>query len=252
MKRIFLTGASSGIGEALARRHAVAGTTLGLVARRKDVLASLAHELEGRGARVVSFAGDVVDTGFMAESARAFVDAAGGVDLVVANAGIAIEDDVRTGDASRIASLMRTNVIGVTNTVIPFIPTMLAQKSGVLSAVASFAGHRALRGRSAYSASKAAVITFMDGLRMDLHGTGVHAMTLCPGFVRTPLTAGYEKMLFPIDVEDAVAAMAAAVERREGTFTFPWPMRVLSHVVKRAPEGLVRRLAPPPRTTSTS
>lgn len=252
MKRVFLTGASSGLGEGLARRYATEGAVIGLVARRHERLASLSRELEGRGARALSFAGDVTDTSFMAGAARAFVDEAGGVDLVVANAGIAIADDVREGDATRIAALMRTNVIGVTNTVIPFVPHMLAGKSGVLCAVASFAGHRALPGRTAYSSSKAAVITFMDGLRMDLHGTGVHAMTLCPGFVRTPMNEGYQKMLFPIDTDEAVDAMARAIDVRAETFTFPWQMRLLAHVVRRAPEALIRRLAPPPRTKSMS
>jgi hypothetical protein len=146
---------------------------------------------------------------------------------------------------------MRINVIGVTNTVVPFVPRMIAQRSGVLSAVASFAGHRAMPGRSAYCASKAAVISFMDGLRLDLHGTGVHAMTFCPGFVHTPLTEGNKKMIFPISTDEAVRIMTRGVERRTKTLTFPWQMKLLSGVMTRVPEGVVRRLAPPPRTRST-
>jgi short-subunit dehydrogenase len=250
--RVFLTGASSGLGEALALHHARPGASVGLVARRRELLETLAESIAARGARAHVYAGDVRDTAFMAESARRFVAEAGGVDLVVANAGIAIADDTRGGDASRIASLMQVNVIGVTNTVIPFVPAMLTQGHGVLAAVASFAGHLALPGRSAYSASKAAVITFMDGLRMDLHGTGVHAMTLCPGFVATPLTQGIRGGVFMISTDEAVAEMSSAIEARRGTFTFPWQVRLLSRVAPFAPESLVRRLAPPPRTTSSS
>jgi short-subunit dehydrogenase len=145
--------------------------------------------------------------------------------------------------------LMEVNVIGVTNTVVPFVPVMVQQGWGTLVAVSSMAGHRGLPGRAAYSASKAAVITFMDALRLDLHGTNVHAMSLCPGFVDTPLTASLRgKLPFVITRDDAVAQMTEAIERRRTTFTFPWQMRILSRILKFVPEGLVRRLSPPART----
>lgn len=248
MKRIFLTGASSGIGEGLARRWGVEGATLGLVARRAPLLEELARDLRGRGATVHVWAGDVSDTAAMARAASAFLDAAGGVDLVVANAGIAIRHTTLEGDAEGVARLMAVNVVGVTNTILPFVPAMVRQGAGTLVAVSSMAGHRALPGRTAYSASKAAVITFMDGLRMDLFGTGVHAMTICPGFVRTPLTAGSKKMPFLVELDDAVAHIVRAIDRRARTYTFPWQMNLLKGVLRRAPESMVRRLAPPPRS----
>lgn len=120
----------------------------------------------------------------------------------------------------------------------------------VLCAVSSVAGHLALPGRVAYSASKKAVTTFMDGLRMELHGSGVHAMTICPGFVRTPLTDGTKGMLFLVELDDAVRAMAGAIEARRNTFTFPWQMNVLKELLARAPEWVVRRAAPRPRERS--
>src|SRR5581483_2725367 len=102
--------------------------------------------------------------------------------------GIGIPHRTLQGESEPIAKLMRVNVIGVTNTVVPFVPAMVKQGSGVLVAVSSMAGHRGLPGRAAYRASQAAARVFMDACRLDLHGTGVHAMTLCAGFVRTPLT----------------------------------------------------------------
>lgn len=252
LSRVFLTGASSGIGAALARRYAIPGSTLGLVARRPEPLASLASELRDRGAKVHVYPADVADTKAMGAAARAFVDTAGGADLVVANAGVGIRSALHEGDAESVAHLMQINLIGVTNTVIPFIPSMLAARGGVLVAVSSMAGHRALPGRVAYSASKSAVITFMDGLRMELHGSGVHAMTICPGFVKTPLTDVLEhKMPFLVDVEPAADWMVDAIARREKTFTFPWQMRMLRHVLVRAPEWFVRRTAPGARTRGT-
>jgi short-subunit dehydrogenase len=250
--RVFLTGASSGIGAALARRYAVPGAVLGLVARRREVLEELARELRGKGAAVHLHPADVAETEAVGQAARAFLEAAGGVDLVVANAGVGIRSALHEGDAASVARMMQINVIGVTNTIIPFVPAMLFQKSGTLVAVGSMAGHRALPGRAAYSASKAAVTTFMDGLRMELHGSGVHAMTICPGFVRTPMTAVLDgKLPFAVGADEAAEDMVAAIARRDRTFTFPWQMRVLRPVMVSAPEWFVRRAAPRARTRGT-
>jgi short-subunit dehydrogenase len=251
MQRVFITGASSGLGAGLARHYAKPGATLGLVARRAALLDDVAKELRAAGATVHVHVGDVVDTAAMRAASERFVSEAGGVDLVVANAGVGIRDALREGNSEEVAQLMQINVIGVTNTLIPFVPVMLAQRAGVLCAISSVAGHRALPGRAAYSASKKAVTTFMDGLRMDLHGSGVHAMTICPGFVHTPLTEGTQGMMFAVDCDVAVRTMADAIEARRSTFTFPWQMNLLKEVMTRAPEWLVRRLAPAPRTRST-
>jgi hypothetical protein len=195
MQRIFITGASSGLGAGLARHYAKPGATLGLVARREALLADLAGELRARGATVHLLPADVTDLPAMRAATERFLADAGGVDLVVANAGVGIRSALHEGNAEEVARLMQINVIGVTNNIVPFVPTMIEQRAGVLCAIASMAGHRAMPGRVAYSASKKAVITFMDGLRMDLHGSGAHAMTICPGFVRTPLTDGMPAMM---------------------------------------------------------
>lgn len=247
--RIFITGASSGIGAALARAYANAGAQLGLVARRGELLESLGAELGACGATATVYAVDVTDTHAMRAAADDFVERTGGIDRVIANAGIGIGDTLREGDSESVARLMRVNVIGVTNTLVPFIPAALRQSSGTLVAVSSVAGHRGLPGRAAYSASKAALITFMDALRMQLVGTGVHAMTLCPGFVRTPLTETLQHDL-PFVLEPAAAAslMQRAIEANKKTYTLPWQMDLLRHVMVHAPEWLLRRLAPPPRT----
>jgi short-subunit dehydrogenase len=252
VKRIFITGASSGIGEALARRFAGQGTTLGLVARRRELLDTLAGELRDRGASVDVQAADVADTAAMKRIAAGFLDAAGGIDLVVANAGMGIRSALLQGESAEVARLMGVNVVGVTNTVVPFVPAMVAARSGLLLAIASVAGFRALPGRAAYAASKAAVITFMDALRMELVGTGVHAMTVCPGFIKTPMTSVLKYNLpFLMEVEDAVDHIAGAIERRKKNWTFPWQFRMLRPVFRNAPEWLIRKLAPPPRPGSS-
>jgi short-subunit dehydrogenase len=251
MKRIFITGASSGMGAGLAKHYGTRGTTVGLVARRAPLLDELAGELRAAGATVHVYPADVADTAAMGKAIGAFLAAAGGADLVVANAGVGIKSALLEGNAEDVAQLMRVNVIGVTNTVVPFVPALVKQGSGILCAISSMAGHRALPGRVAYSASKKAVTTFMDGLRMDLHGTGVHAMTICPGFVKTPMTTGLSSMPFVIEQDEAVAAMTSAIAHRRSTFTFPWQMNLLKEVITRAPEWVVRRTAPKARDRST-
>jgi short-subunit dehydrogenase len=251
MKRVFITGASSGMGEGLARHYGVAGATLGLVARRADVLTKLADELRAGGATVHVYPVDVADTAGMKKAAQTFVKAAGGIDLVIANAGVGIKSHLKDGGSEDIARLFQVNVIGVTNTVVPFCPTMVAQKEGVLCAISSMAGHRAMPGRVAYSASKKAVTQFMDGARMELAGTGVHAMTVCPGFVRTPMTTGIKDMPFAVECDVAVREIVDAIAARKATVTFPWQMNVLKEVLTRAPEWVVRRTAPKPRNRST-
>jgi short-subunit dehydrogenase len=245
--RTFITGASSGLGRGLALHYATPGAVLGLCARRSELLTELARDIEARGARATVYVVDVVDTPAMAKAARDFVEKAAGVDLVIANAGIAIPTGILAGNSEPIEQLLRINLIGVTNTLVPFVPTLVAQRSGVLAAVASAAGHRALPGRAAYGASKAAVIEFTSALRMELHGTGVHAMALCPGFVHTPMTARLTKMPFVIDLDEAVTLMSRAIVRREHTFTFPWQLRLMRPILRNAPEWLIRRIAPPPR-----
>jgi short-subunit dehydrogenase len=252
MHRVFITGASSGIGEGLARRFAGKGATLGLVARREELLAKLAEELRAQGATVHVYAVDVADTARMKQTAATVLLAAGGVDLVIANAGVGIRSALLEGEAAEVARLMSINVVGVTNTVIPFVPHLVARRSGVLAAISSVAGWRALPGRAAYSASKAAVITFMDGLRMDLAGTGVHAMTICPGFIKTPLTDVLKhKMLFLMELEPALDEIVRAIDRRDSTRTFPWQFRLLRPILRHAPEWLIRKLGPPPRKQGT-
>src|ERR1700742_3548963 len=165
--RVFITGASSGLGEGLARHYARAGAVIGLCARRAPLLGELAEKIRATGASAHVYAADVGNTAEMQRAAADFLRDAGGVGLVIANAGIGIAHGTLEGKSEPIAKLMQVNVIGVTNTVVPFVPAMLRQKSGILAAVSSGAGHRGLPGRAAYRASKAAVITFMDALRLD-------------------------------------------------------------------------------------
>jgi short-subunit dehydrogenase len=244
MQRIFLTGASSGLGRGLALELAGPDRALGLVARRSELLEELSRQLRARGSEALVLPADVSSTERMAQAAHEFLEWAGGVDLVLANAGIGEGRRSERVDAARVAQVFTVNVIGVANTLLPWVAPMRAQGSGILAAVSSVAGFRALPGSVSYSASKAAVTTFVEGLRMELHGSGVHAMTLCPGFVRTPLTDKNDfSMPFLMDCERACRLMVRAIERRETTYVFPWQMRLASKLLRHGPEWFVRRAA---------
>ena len=185
--RAFITGASSGIGEGLALHYASAGATIGLCARRAPLLGELGRALEAKGARAIVYAADVADTAEMGRAAEAFVAAAGGVDLVIANAGIGIANEILAGKAEPIARLLRVNIIGVTNTIVPFVPIMLKQGAGTLAAVSSLAGFRGLPGRAAYSASKAGLNAFAGAMAKEVERDGISVHIVTTGPVATPM-----------------------------------------------------------------
>jgi short-subunit dehydrogenase len=242
---IVLTGASSGIGAALARHYAASGVELTLIARREDLLTKLATELQARGARVWVRPADVTGAEAMARIAAELLDRSGAPDLVIANAGVGGKKTLLTTTPEQVATTFGVNVLGVVNTLLPFLPAMVERGTGVVAAVSSMAGHRALPRSSVYSASKAAVITLMDGLRMELRGTGVHAMTLCPGYVRTPMTERVRNKPFLMEPEAAARVMAHAIAQRRRTYSFPWPMRLMRVPLTLLPEWAIGRLAPP-------
>lgn len=245
MKRVFITGASSGLGRGLALLYAEPGATLGLVGRREDALKNLAAEVEQKGARAHCYPVDVRNTEEMEQTSEQFFETAGGCDLVIANAGVGEgRKDVRC-DSRAAAEVMQINVIGLTNTLLPWVDRMRAQRSGILVGMASVAGYRAIPGSLSYSASKAAVMTFMEGLQMELEGTGVHAMTICPGFIRTPLTDKNEfSMPFLMECDEACQMMKSAIDSRRRRYTFPFPMLLAAQVLRIAPQWVLKRTSP--------
>ncbi len=242
--RILITGASSGIGRELAIQYAQAGWELGLVGREIQRLEATAHEAGAFGVNASIFVADVQDTEAMAQVCREF-SAGGTVNVVIACAGIAIADDLLDGNAESIARLYSTNVIGVSNTLVPFVPLLRAQGHGTLVAVSSIAGLAALPGRVAYSSSKAAVNCFLKGLRIELYGSGVHAMAVCPGFVHTPMIASLERPpRSALTVGVAAAKIRKAIEHRRKNAAFPVVMATLVRLLLILPDFLVRAVVP--------
>jgi short-subunit dehydrogenase len=242
-----VTGASSGIGRELARRLAAGGTRVGLVARRAAELHELREQIAARGGTAVVAVADVADR-TQAELAVASIRSQlGPIDLVIANAGIGRSTEVDPPNVTEIEDTIRVNLLGVIYTLSAALPEMLARKSGHLVAISSLAAYRGLPGKSAYCASKAAVNVFLDGLRVQLRGTGVRVTTVCPGFVRTAMTAGFD---FPLpqlmEVEEAAARILAAIERGTKVYNFPLGLHLLVRLSRWLPDWLLQRLVGEP------
>lgn len=238
--KVFLTGASSGIGEALARLYAARGATLGLVARRAELLERLKTSL---ATPCETYACDVRDLGAMKSAAESFVARHGVPDVVIANAGVSygtltqIEEDVDT-----FRETFEINVMGIVHTFHPFVDRMKARGSGTLAGIASVAGFRGLPGASAYSASKAAAIRYLEALRLELRRSGVKVTAVCPGFIATPMTAKNPyPMPFIIDADHAARLIARAIDARKGYAVIPWQMAIVGRVLAVLPNAIYDR-----------
>lgn len=238
---VFLTGASSGIGAALAREYAARGATLGLVARRHALLDELVAQLPGRHRGYVA---DVTDADALIAAARAFEADCGAADVVIANAGIS--EGVLTEyyeDLAAFRRILDTNVLALAHTFHPFIAGMRARGRGTLVGIASVAGIRGLPGSGAYCASKAAAISYCESLRVELRRSGVRVVTVAPGFVRTPLTASNPyRMPFLMEAADFARAAADAIARGSSYTVIPWQMGVVAKLLRLLPNAVFDRV----------
>jgi len=235
--KVIITGASSGIGKALALEYARRGAMLGLMARREDLLVQLAASLPVRS---LTYAVDVTDARALAAAAQDFTARAGCPDIVIANAGVSA--GTLTGyseDNEVFEEVIKVNLIGMMLTFQPFVEAMKRQGNGILVGIASVAGFRGLPGAAAYSASKAAAITYLESLRVELRGSGIAVVTICPGYVATPLTAKNPYRM-PFLLEPAVAAskIATAIASRKRFYVLPWQMALVGWVLRRLPRPL--------------
>ena len=242
--RVFITGASSGIGRALAVHYARSGAALGVTARRADALQSLIDELGVRD-KALAYAIDVRDDSAMADSARDFVARCGAPDIVIANAGIS--RGTRSDNHEDIATfraVIDTNLIGMVNTLQPFVAPMRAVGHGTLVGIASVAGVRGLPGAGAYSASKSAAITYLETLRVELQGSGIRVVTVMPGFIDTPMTQSNPyPMPFIIGAEEAARRIARIIAKAPRVAVTPWPMAIVACLLRWTPGWLYESVA---------
>jgi short-subunit dehydrogenase len=239
---VFITGASSGIGAALARAYAARGATLGLLGRREDALQALRAGLPGEHGVYVA---DVAEPEAVAAAARAFIERFGLPDVVIANAGVSggtLTEE--RGDLAVFERILRTNLLGMLASFQPFIIPMRRARHGQLVGISSVAGVRGLPGASAYSASKAAVSRYLESLRVELRGSGVSVTEIRPGYIRSPMTdVNTYRMPFIIDADDAAERFIRAIERAPARATIPWQMAIVARALAALPCWLYDRLA---------
>lgn len=254
MTSVFITGASSGLGAALARAYAEPGVRLGLAARRRDRLDAVAKECEERGATVHVYTVDVVDVKSVRAAVDHFLTAAKRIDLVIANAGIGGWHHPAHSTSEELASMIDINVNGVIHTIAAFLPKLVMQQHGHVVAVSSVASFRGLPG-GVYSASKAAVRYLMDGWRVDLEPYNIDVTTVFPGFVTTEMIAAdRNRYPFIISAERAASIMKGAIARREPNIIFPWQWQLIIPFMRVVPNAVLRwwrartgsRKPPPP------
>jgi short-subunit dehydrogenase len=240
--RTFITGASEGVGAALARRYALPGSVLGLLARRHDALEKLAA---GLACTTALYPGDVADTAHVARAADDFVSRFGAPDLVIASAGISVGtvgDDLQ--DLPKVRRIFEVNMMGLAATLAAFAPSMRAAGRGTLAGIASVSGFRGLAGAGAYSASKAAAMTWLESLRVELAGSGVAVVTICPGYVDTPMTrVNPYRMPFLLPADEAARRIARAIAARRRLAVIPWQMALVSLALRALPGWVYDRIA---------
>jgi len=236
-RRLVISGASSGLGLALARHYLERGATVAAFARRGELLQALAAEFPDQ---VHCYALDVRDATAVQEAASNFIARAGCPDAVIANAGVSAGTLTEYAeDLDAFQQIIDINVLGMVKTFQPFIAAMRDAKRGTLVGIASVAGFRGLPGASAYSASKSATISYLESLRVELHGSGVKVVTICPGYIRTPMTAlNPYPMPFMLEADEAARRMARAIESEAAFSVIPWQMGLAGWVLKRLPNRL--------------
>jgi short-subunit dehydrogenase len=240
----FITGASSGIGQALALRYAQAGWHVALVARRAAAMHEWVRQQSGQAHRFTVYAADVAQPASIIAAAQACLAAQGLPEVVIANAGISIGMDTSIAeDLQVMAETFAVNNIGMAATFHPFMRAMVQRGSGRLVGIASVAGVRGLPGHGAYCASKAGVISYCESLRGELRGSGVKVVTLCPGYVDTPLTRANRYAMPFLMTPQAFAGKAMTVIERGSSQRFiPWQMGAVAAVLRVLPNALLDRV----------
>ena len=241
MKSVFITGASSGIGESLAYYYAKEGATVGIAARRDDRLKAVAEKVKEYGGTPATFQLDVSDQEACKQAADQFIDEAGGIDIVIANAGVGGTDKLSSGDATAINKILSINILGVTSTIIPFIPAMKEQKSGRICIISSVAGTRGLIGYGGYSGSKAALRILGDSWDYSLKRHNISITVIFPGWIATEMTAEKKsKMFFLMDSDTAAGKIAIAIKKRKRKYILPWQWNIIVPIFRILPRWVIK------------
>lgn len=244
-QRVIITGASSGIGSALAWQYAERGYDVGLCARREENLQETCQSLSQRfpQQRFMYELIDVTDTDNVAPALEALTKRMGSVDIVIVNAGITDVRRTGSGDISKDIRVLQTNLIGAIATIDAAIAIFRKQDYGHLVGISSFSAFRGIPGSAAYSASKAALTNYLEAVRTELYRKKIKITTIHPGFIKTGLADDMENFPFVIDADTAAVKMAMKIQKGVKEATIPsWPWTPLRYIMKVMPDHLVAKM----------
>ncbi len=238
-KNIFLTGASSGIGYALAKKIAGEKCSIALAARRKDILDNLADKLKDTGSKIITFSCDVTDKENVRNTINEIESTLGSIDLAILNSGASSRspaDNFNSNDAKKIFDV---NVIGLVNCIECLLPYFTKRKRGIIAAVSSLADGRGFPKSGLYCGSKAAATLILESLRIELRKYNIKVLTIKPGFVKTPMTAKNDfKMPFLMDVDKAAEIIIKGIKKEKRIIQFPLPTAVGAKILRILPDRI--------------
>jgi short-subunit dehydrogenase len=239
-----ITGASSGIGRALAIALSKRGARVGVTARRTELLDDLVRDIRASGGTIEAVSCDITDRQAALAAIRSLAERLGPVDLLIANAGVGETAGADPMNVPLFEQMVRVNLLGVAYAFEAVMDSMLARKSGHLVAISSLAAYKGLPGSAGYCATKAAVLTYCEGLRIELLKRGVAVTCVCPGFIKTEMTAGKNHpMPLLMEADTAAARILRGLRRKPGVYNFPRRMWALMKISRWLPDWLVARLA---------
>lgn len=240
---VFITGASSGIGYALAQEFAPKGCALALAARRTDLLGALCEEARRAGSEAIGLSCDVSDQSQVKQAVAETLSRFGRIDLAILSAGIGGPTNAVNFKSESLERLLRTNLLGVAYCLEELLPAMQRQGGGTIAAISSLAGDRGFPGSAGYCATKAALSTLFDGLRVELSAQGIRLVTIEPGYVRTPMTESFGKMPFMMEADEAARLIVRRLEQGDRVIRFPLAASAFMKLMRILPVSLFDRIA---------
>ena len=249
-KRVFLTGASSGIGYALAKKLVKEGCSVSVMARRTEKLRELVCELKGAPGKIYTYQCDVTNIERLSKVTEEIVNISGGIDLAILNSGIGRPEGVKKFSSEYAAEIFGTNVVGMAKCIEVLLPVFIQQKHGIIAGVSSLADNRGYSGSGFYSASKAAVTIMLESLRVELKRYGVNVVTIKPGFVKSEMTASHKfKMPFLMEADEAADIIIRGIKKEKRIIQFPLPTLIGARIIGLLPGRLYEYLDSLRKTT---
>jgi short-subunit dehydrogenase len=243
-KVVCVTGASTGIGRSLAIEFSRSGAKVGVLARREDRLRQLCEEIRATGGTAEFAAADATDRTATTGAFRSLTDRLGPCDVLVANAGVGVSNSATDLNVAGAEAVIRTNLLGPMYAFEAVLPDMLARRTGHLVGISSVAAFKGLPGAAAYCASKAGLNAYLESLRISLRSKKIAVSAICPGFIRTDMTAKNTRMIWVLEPDVAARKIVRAIARRKKVYCFPKRMRWLIELTRWLPDKFVARSIP--------